>query len=470
MDEEFKKYESTENGWTQLLTKIEFKSKIHESVFGRLEANASLNRYFNVIPYDKTRVKLTRLENFDYINANHVTVSKAARQYILTQGPLVETIGHFWLMVWEQKSNFIVMLNRTVELDMVKCEAYWPEEEGSTDTYDDVKLSITNEKTSVHKHFTIRTFKLTDLETEKSRTITQYSYTAWPDHGTPESPTPILRLLIDLRKTGGLDKMDEPCIVHCSAGIGRSGTFILIDAVLSMIENQGSTEGIDIIQTLLEMRECRKGLIQTGTQLRFAYMTILYGKTILERASKVQSHMTSTTNPTPSTSSPKKKSRKSFKKRKNSNQSVKETDNIFQKNLLTQAFDEIDSDTGDEIFYDLMKPTPNIKKPRSDLDNESSPDKDFKISLKLPPLASLTRSDESSSMSSQSSPGKESALLRRREQNKRIAERAEDMKKRINEDTAKRETSSNFKKHAFYLTLGLLVTSLVVYYGATQYS
>lgn len=461
MESEFRKFESAEDGWTQQIISIESKSNNHPVAIGRQAKYINLNRYFNVIPYDNTRVKLSRLGEDDYINANYVTISEATRRYILTQGPLATTVSHFWLMVWEQKTSLIVMLNRLAELSIVKCERYWPEEENTTDTYDDVKLTVTLEKIKVHKHYVIKTIKLYDMKTKKSRQILHYNYTAWPDHGSPESPTPILRLLVDVRKTGGLDKMDEPCVVHCSAGIGRSGTFVLIDAVLCMIENQGSTETIDISQTLLKMRDCRKGLIQTGTQLRFAYMTILYAKSILERASKVQFHMTSC--PSSSVSPPKGKSRKSSKRRKASSQDV----NIFQKKLFIQAFDDIDSDTGDEIFYDLMKPTPNQKKPRSD---ESSPDKDFKTVLKLPPLSSLTRPDESaSSMSSISSLGTESALLRRREQNKRIQERTEEMKRKMNEDTARRK-GSTVKKSALYATIGILFTSIFIYCVQSQFS
>lgn len=443
MEEIFKNYESQEDGWSKLFQQIETKSKVHESVFGRLSKNTDLNRYINVIPYDETRVKLSRTK-IDYINANYVTVSKAARRYILTQGPLPKTLSHFWLMIWEQKSNLIVMLNRCVELDgFVKCEQYWPNDVGLTDKYEDVRLSVTLNETKTHKHFSTKTITLTDTVSNKKRKIVQFNFTAWPDHGAPESSLSILRLLTAIRKTGGLERMDEPGVIHCSAGIGRSGTLALIDSVLCMIENQGSTEGIDIVQTLLEMRECRRGLIQTPAQLRFAFMTIMYGKTILERASKVQAHLTTRKkihedDSTTTTST--KKNRKSLK-RKNS---VKDTDNIFQKNLLTQALDVVDSDTGDEIFYDMMKPMPTNKKPRSE-DNSST------SSLPTITLCSPTTTNESN-------------LLRRREMNKKLAERTAEMKKKMAEDSARRGRIGNLKKSALYGSIAILFSSLIFYY------
>lgn len=296
MEEEFKNFELEEKGWEKHFEALFKKSRRHSCETGDLTNNKLFNRYIDVLPYDKSRIKLTRTGDIDYINANLVTVPKAARQYILTQGPLPETVSHFWSMVWEQKSTVIVMLNRCVELEnFVKCEQYWPESVGGRFEYPNVELNVTLTDAEEKKHFTIRHLLLEDEKTEKSREILQFQYKAWPDHGQPNSPTSFLRLLTAIRKSGGLDKMDEPTIVHCSAGIGRSGTFCLIDSVLSMVENQGSTEGIEISNTLIEMRDYRMGLIQSPVQLKFAYMSIIYGIKILQRANKLHPHMSSMT-------------------------------------------------------------------------------------------------------------------------------------------------------------------------------
>lgn len=400
MEEEFKRLESGGlQKWEEHLEILTKRSRKHSTEIGDQVSNSHLNRYLNVRPYDKSRVRLSRANDTDYINANLVTVPKAARQYILTQGPLQESLGHFWLMVWEQKSNVIVMLNKIVEMeDYIKCEQYWPNKLHATDNYDELNLSVTLKSVKPYKHFTVRELELEDKLTDKSRLILQFHYTAWPDHGEPDSPTSFLRLLTAIRKSGGLDKMDEPTIVHCSAGIGRSGTFCLIDSILSMVENQGSIEGIDIDNTLLEMRDYRMGLIQSSVQLKFAHMCIIYGIKILENANKLHPHISSIKdNMTQHVKDNNVASQESANKLSNGNSTVatqnggtktkpsrrrnnkKSTSNpgslnVFKKHLLVEALDDIDSDEADSLFYDTMKPWPHMKKPRN-----SSPEEDDDI-------------------------------------------------------------------------------------------
>lgn len=469
METEFKKIE-LEIGWDNHFKALTDISPIHQSEVGGSIRNKSLNRYLDVTPYDHSRVKLTRAKDTDYINANIVTVPKAARQYILTQGPLPETISHFWLMVWEQKSNVIVMLNRVVELEnFVKCEPYWPKSVGSTDNYKTVGLSVTLDSVQDKKHYSIRFMTIRDLETKNSeRKISQYYYTAWPDHGSPESPTSLLRLLTAIRKSGGLDKMDEPAVVHCSAGIGRSGTFCLIDSILSIVENQGSTEGIDIDATLIDMRNYRKGLIQSAIQLRFAYLSIIYGIKILEKADKLHHHISSSKaaiaieNPSKGTDQEGilKKTRKS--KRKGSKTSaIPSSINIFQKHLLVDALNDIDSDTADNLFYDMMKPWPSFKKARNDdFSDDESP-------LDRPPMLKLGDVKLCDSPGLKSPSGLDSSLLRRREKNQRIAERTTDIKTRMKEEEAKRERNARrmlyLKRSVIYSGIAAIVISSMVY-------
>lgn len=489
MEEEFKKLE-LDHKWNTYYEALNERSRTHS--FGESEKNKQLNRYIDVRPYDRSRVKLRRSRDTDYINANLVTVPKAARQYILTQGPLPETLGHFWLMVWEQKSNVIVMLNRVVEDFLDKCEQYWPKRLNETNHFKDVKLNVTLKKVTNTKHYTIREMILEDEESQKSRTISQFHYTVWPDHGEPQSPTSILRLLAAIRKSGGLDKMDEPTIVHCSAGIGRSGTFCLIDSILSMVESQGSTEGIDISNTLIEMRDYRWGLIQTDVQLRFAYMSIIYGIKILESANKLHPHISSNKSTIDvanqqrinGSSNNGKKPRRNKKKQTSSNGSnsakastSKSSLNVFNKHLLVEALDEVDSDSADSLYNDMLKPWPNMKKPRN-----SSPDNgqtspaanakmlantinsffaDNKISTNN---ASLVNSPTATNASQHPS---DSVLVRRREREMRLAEKTLEIKNKMKAEEIKREQHARrlvfFKKSAMVGGIVAIALSSIVY-------
>ncbi|KAG9509928.1 Tyrosine-protein phosphatase non-receptor type 2, partial [Fragariocoptes setiger] len=272
MENEFMTFER-ERLWPQVFTLIQSESR---SCFFSKDigtAHHNLNRYIDVTPYDRNRVKLKRIDD-DYINASHIEVPEASRKYILTQGPLYSTISHFWLMVWEQNSRTIVMLNRLIENEMNKCHQYWPEGKNSELTLSDVQLVVKFKSSKLFRNHIIRDLVLTDEVSGESRTIKQFHFTAWPDFGQPDSPLSFLRLLNAVKSSGGLEKYG-PAIIHCSAGIGRSGTFCLIDSVLVMIEKTGSTSGIDIRKILVSMREYRMGLIQTPEQLRFSYMAIL---------------------------------------------------------------------------------------------------------------------------------------------------------------------------------------------------
>lgn len=540
MEEKFKKLEFDQK-WDEHFEVLANKSRTHSTLVANYPGNIGHNRYVNVTPYDKTRVKLIdtsrMLEDTDYINASYVTVPKAARKYILTQGPLPLNIDYFWLMVWEQRSNVIVMLNRLVEpgFNHATCAQYWPHRKDEKMHLQEAGLTVTLSSVKETKHYTVREMILED-DKKESRSITQFHYTAWPDHGQPDSPTSILRLLAAVRKSGGLDRMDEPTIVHCSAGIGRSGTFCLIDSILSIIENQGSTEGIDIDNTLVEMRDHRMGLIQTSTQLRFAYMSIIYGVKILEKANKLYPHISSIKDSSVSYDNPSQQKTNGFSsttsnnngtsklnngkksrrgKKASNKQGVSSTDhsnslNIFNKQLLVDTLDGVDSDSAERLFYDAMKPWPNFKKARNSLPDEN--DDAVKEELSKSSTLITTADDESTSgtdhdkqQATQSSSsactrakmlsnainslltentistnpnsllsdstanqGTDSVLLRRRERelrNQRIAEKTMDIKKRMKAEELKRELyakrMSFVKKSALFGGVALVLSSLV---------
>jgi tyrosine-protein phosphatase non-receptor type 1 len=136
----------------------------------------SPRRYRDVNPYDHSRICLKR-QNIDYINANLVKLDRAKRQYILCQGPLEHTVGHFWLMAWEQQSKAILMLNKIIEKKQIKCHPYWPKNQGEKLELNDVGLTVEFLTAENYKNFSKRLFKITDMESTKSREVIQFHYT-----------------------------------------------------------------------------------------------------------------------------------------------------------------------------------------------------------------------------------------------------------------------------------------------------
>nr|XP_042714271.1 tyrosine-protein phosphatase non-receptor type 1 isoform X2 [Chrysemys picta bellii] len=193
--------------------------------------NKNRNRYRDVSPFDHSRIKLTKGDN-DYINASLIKMEEAQRSYILTQGPLPNTCGHFWEMVWEQKSRGVVMLNRVMEKGSIKCAQYWPQKEEKEMLFEDTDLKLTLISEDIKSYYTVRQLELENLTAQETREILHFHYTTWPDFGVPESPASFLNFLFKVRESGSLSPEHGPIVVHCSAGIGRSGTFCLVDTCL----------------------------------------------------------------------------------------------------------------------------------------------------------------------------------------------------------------------------------------------
>ncbi|KAG5286356.1 hypothetical protein AALO_G00013920 [Alosa alosa] len=200
-----------------------------------LEVNKPKNRYANVIAYDHTRVVLVPIEGImgsDYINANYIDGYRKQNAYIATQGPLPESFGDFWRMVWEQRAASVVMMTRLEEKSRIKCDQYWPSR--GTDTYGMIQVTLLD--TMELATFCVRTFSLHKNGTNERREVRQFQFTAWPDHGVPEYPTPFLAFL---RRVKACNPPDAgPVVVHCSAGVGRTGCFIVIDAMLERIKHE----------------------------------------------------------------------------------------------------------------------------------------------------------------------------------------------------------------------------------------
>ncbi|XP_076468051.1 tyrosine-protein phosphatase non-receptor type 4-like isoform X7 [Babylonia areolata] len=237
----------------------------------RMDTNINKNRYRDISPYDQTRVILKNGTNGDYVNANYVNMeipgSGIINRYIAAQGPLPNTCTDFWQMVWEQQSSLVVMLTTKVERGRVKCHQYWPE---LYETEDFGALQITCVKEEETPSFAFREFNLTHVGTSEERHIRHMQYIAWPDHGVPDDPSDFLEFVIKVRQARA--GVVEPTVVHCSAGIGRTGVLITMETAMYLIEANQPVYPLTIVR---QMRDQRAMLIQTSSQYKFVCEAIL---------------------------------------------------------------------------------------------------------------------------------------------------------------------------------------------------
>ncbi|MGH0133651.1 UNVERIFIED_CONTAM: hypothetical protein FKN15_073418, partial [Acipenser sinensis] len=226
--------------------------------------NKAKNRYNNVLPYDSSRVKLS-IQNSasdDYINANYMPGYDSKKQFIAAQGPLPGTVNDFWRMIWEQNVYTLVMLTRCNEQGRVKCEEYWPS--SNPKTYGDVTVILTSEIPL--NEWTIREFKMKNTKTAESRTIRHFHFTAWPDHGVPETTELLINFRHLVREHMDRYSRNSPTVVHCSAGVGRTGTLIAIDRLIYQIERESV---VDIYGIVHNLRMHRPLMVQTEDQYIF---------------------------------------------------------------------------------------------------------------------------------------------------------------------------------------------------------
>jgi len=231
---------------------------------GTEATSISKNRYPDILPFENTRVRLqgNASEGSDYINANFLLNKK----YISCQAPIFPTLADFWRMVWEQHSIVVVMLTKLQEAGRTKANIYWPVYLNSTLSFGD--LSVTLVEDVLHEHFQIRCVIL--RKGDESRQVFHLHYTEWPDYGVPKLTRGILCLCKQINELGEAD-IEAPIIVHCSAGIGRSGSFVAIHHILNQID-QGLS--YDVLATAKQLRRERIGMIQTEEQYRLIHQTI----------------------------------------------------------------------------------------------------------------------------------------------------------------------------------------------------
>ncbi|XP_053261015.1 receptor-type tyrosine-protein phosphatase O isoform X2 [Podarcis raffonei] len=234
-----------------------------------LPMNRSKNRYTNILPYDFSRVRLVSMneeEGSDYINANYIPGYNSPQEYIATQGPLPETRNDFWKMVLQQKSQIIVMLTQCNEKRRVKCDHYWPFTEELV-PYGDITVEMLSEEEQ--SDWVFRNFRINYAD--EVQDVMHFNYTAWPDHGVPptNAAESILQFVQMVRQQAAKSK--GPMIIHCSAGVGRTGTFIALDRLLQHIRDH---EFVDILGLVSDMRSYRMSMVQTEEQYIFIHQCV----------------------------------------------------------------------------------------------------------------------------------------------------------------------------------------------------
>ncbi|XP_008682512.2 receptor-type tyrosine-protein phosphatase beta isoform X3 [Ursus maritimus] len=237
-----------------------------------LPENRGKNRYNNILPYDASRVKLSNVDDdpcSDYINASYIPGNNFRREYIATQGPLPGTKDDFWKMAWEQNVHNIVMVTQCVEKGRVKCDHYWPADQDSL-YYGDLILQMLSE--SVLPEWTIREFRIcSEEQLDAHRLIRHFHYTVWPDHGVPETTQSLIQFVRTVRDYISRSPGAGPTVVHCSAGVGRTGTFIALDRILQQLDSKDS---VDIYGAVNDLRLHRVHMVQTECQYVYLHQCV----------------------------------------------------------------------------------------------------------------------------------------------------------------------------------------------------
>uniref|UniRef100_UPI00358EB0F1 receptor-type tyrosine-protein phosphatase C n=1 Tax=Myxine glutinosa TaxID=7769 RepID=UPI00358EB0F1 len=244
--------------------------------------NNGKNRYSDILPYDHNRVRLVSnggKPGSDYINASYINGYKENKKYICAQGPMEETAADFWGMIWEQKTAVIIMVTRCIEGGKNKCYQYWPRQSGKKLQYK--SLSVTNNEVMQYPDYVITKISLN--HGGNSRTITHVQFTKWPDHGVPDDPDLLLRLR--RRVLSFCNFFDGPMVVHCSAGVGRTGTFVAINSLMEMLEDEGR---VDVYAFVVTLRQQRCLMVQVEDQYILIHQVLLeqqlYGDTEISLA------------------------------------------------------------------------------------------------------------------------------------------------------------------------------------------
>ncbi|VDI25186.1 Hypothetical predicted protein [Mytilus galloprovincialis] len=245
------------------------KGLIHAHVEGSNEVNKDKNRFRDLWPYDHSRIVLKGNKKTDYINANYIDNYDKEKAYIATQGPKKNTVRDFWHMIWQENVGKIVMVTQLKEGRRNKCVQYWPDVVNEQMVVENYRLTLTKEKEhTLYVYRLITIFNHNDTN-RTERKVHQFHFTQWPDHGVPDSIK-----LVHFYRNVKSEHCDQngPMVVHCSAGIGRTGTFIAIDA---LYENGKKTKYVNVIEYVQMMRKDRMNMIQTHEQYATVFEALL---------------------------------------------------------------------------------------------------------------------------------------------------------------------------------------------------
>ncbi|WKY06267.1 hypothetical protein Q1695_006452 [Nippostrongylus brasiliensis] len=226
-----------------------------------LEKNLDKNRYLNIGAIESSRVRINSSSNegSDYINANYIDSCEKRNAYIATQAPLPSTFADFWEMIWQERSNIIVVITNMIEDGRRKCDQYWPSSPSSPQTHGSFQVGIVSEVSNTHFVHRILSLRIAKCVPPTERRVHQLHFKGWPDHGVPDTVFPLLTFMhyvAEIHSTG-------PIVVHCSAGVGRSGSYILVD---SMRRHLISFRKLNLMGHLVHMRRQREKLVQTVEQ------------------------------------------------------------------------------------------------------------------------------------------------------------------------------------------------------------
>ncbi|XP_057314367.1 receptor-type tyrosine-protein phosphatase S-like isoform X2 [Hydractinia symbiolongicarpus] len=241
---------------------------LYHNEVGSEPENKDKNRYLNITAYDHTRVVLQKIngkETSDYINANYIRNYNGQVEYIAAQGPKKGTIFDFWRMVLGEKPSAIVMLTKISEEGKRKCEQYWPINNGK-EVFNGIAVEVID--VQVYADYVIRKIKVC-YENNKHQ-ITHFHFTSWPHHGCPDYPTLLLNFCYRVRQLIPYES-GKQLLVHCSAGVGRTGSYIIIDAMLHLVRTK---QLVDIYNYFESIREDRVQIVQKIEQYKFVYSAI----------------------------------------------------------------------------------------------------------------------------------------------------------------------------------------------------
>lgn len=265
---------------------------LYERKVGCLPENRAKNRFKTILPFDHTSIKLINRSNEPnntnesaYINANRITSEESfSKVYLATQGPLPNTISDFWLMVWQEESQIIIMITHEEEKGRPKCARYWPDPVGNGDltqcfqVYGTIKVQLVGITKVNNNDYVLREFLVSDKNDSATasmpRTVYQFQYLAWSDHGVPENQSNTLDFIEHFNSLYNQLGNNKPLTVHCSAGIGRTGAILIIDQILDKIKILGIQCDLDIYKAVCHLRSQRSGMIQTEKQYQFSHMAI----------------------------------------------------------------------------------------------------------------------------------------------------------------------------------------------------